>query len=117
MTFFNYENLWLLALGNPKVMVKLFTNYVDKGEGKEVLDGENFVLNPQVVIQNPYRLTYQQRAEYLGICALRNYQHYRQSGNTDIRMEYVPEYISPKVITTHPLIQIKDNLIILQKEN
>lgn len=117
MKFFSYENLYILALGNPQVMIELFSNYVANNEGHEVLDGDNFILNPQVIIQNPLNLTYQQRAEYLGLCSLRNYMHYATTGYKDLDMAYVPEYVEPNVVKSNPLISIYQSEIIFYKEN
>lgn len=117
MKFFNYEALYLLALGNSEVMVKLFEDYIADNTGHDVLNGDNFILNPQVVTQNPYNLTYQQRAEYLGLCSLRNYQTYATTGYTDLNMAYVPEYIEPNVVKSNPLIRINKTELIFIEEN
>lgn len=116
MKFFNFETIWLLALGNPKIMIELFTELVSGTEGYEMLEGSDFILNPQVIIQNPYNLTYQQLAEYLGILALRNYQTFKTTRDTDLDMAYVPEYIEPRVVKTNPLIEIQKSKLIFKKE-
>lgn len=116
MTFFDYEKIWLLALGNPMLMIKLFRKVVEQTEGYQTLEGENFILNPSVILDNPNNLTYQQLSEYLGLCALRNFQTYKQTRDTDIDMAYVPEYIHATVVKTNPLIQIHKSKLIFYKE-
>ena len=117
MIFYSYEKLWALGFGNSEIMVKAFNELVAGTEGYEVLTGESFILNPHVVTQNPNNLTYQQLAEYLGICSLRNYQTYKTTGSTDIDMAYIPNWIQPSVIKEHPLLKLTKSNINLYKEN
>ena len=116
MIFFNFETIWLLALGNSELIVKLFHRLVNKDTGYKVLEGKSYIVNPQVITENPYNLNYQQLAEYLGILSLRNYQHYIINGNTDLDMAYIPEYIEPTVVTNNPLIEINQSNLIFKKE-
>lgn len=116
MTFYSYENLWLIALGNSKIMVSLFKELVAGTEGYAALTGDDFIVHQGVVTQNPYNLTDQQLAEYLGICALRNYQDYRLTGLTDLEIAYVPEWIPQNVIINNPLLSINKSTILFHKE-
>lgn len=116
MIFYSFEKLWLLGLGNPMIMVKAFQELVAGTEGYEVLKGEDFIVHQGVVTQNPYNLSYQQLAEYLGLCALRNYQNYRTIGYTDLDMAHVPEWVQPEVVKNHPLISLNKSSLIFEKE-
>lgn len=117
MIQFSYEKLWLLSFGNAEVLIKAFKKLHDGESGYEVLKGSNFIVNPSVVIDNPYRLTNQQLAEYLGILALRPLAHYKLHGYTDLDMARVPAWVSASIVKTHPLITIKQSKLIFKEEN
>ncbi|BAV81270.1 hypothetical protein [Vibrio phage VCPH] len=117
MIQYSYEKLWLLSFGNAEVLVKAFKKLYDGEPGYEVLKGDDFIVNPSVIIDNPYRLTYQQLAEYLGILALRPLIHFKQFGYTDLDMARVPSWVSASIVKTNPLIVINQSKLIFKEEN
>ena len=117
MLFYSYENLWTLAFGNAELIVKAFTKLYNKEEGYACLTGTDFIVNPKVIVTNKYNLTYQQRAEYLGMLALRPYSAYLQNGYTDLDMARIPDWVSAAVVREHPLIEINKSKLIFKEEN
>lgn len=117
MVLFDFEKIWLLSLGQPHLILRyfkyLYLGYYDYRS----LRGTNFILNPEIVINNPYKLSQQQLAEYLGICALRNYANYQQTGDADLELEYFPPWVPRQVVDTNPLFAIKQTKLIYLKEN
>lgn len=116
MVKYNYEKLWLLSFGNAELIVKAFTKLAQGAKTYEALRGDNFIVNERIVIDNPYKLTYQQLAEYLGILALRPLQHYSLHGYTDLDMARVPSWVSASIVKTNPLIEIKQSKLIFIEE-
>lgn len=113
---FSYYKLFTLAYGNAELIVKAFIKLYQKDEDYTCLTGDDFIVNPSAVVFNKYNLTYQQRAEYLGILSLRNYAHYKTHGYTDLNMARIPSWIKADVVNNHPLIEIKDNELIFKEE-
>lgn len=114
---FSYSKLFTLAFGNAEIIVKAFNKLYEKDAAYMCLTGEDFIVNPKVIYHNTYKLTYQQRAEYLGLLALRNYAHYSIHGHTDLEMARIPSWITADVVTNSPLIEIKQNKLIFKEEN
>ncbi|CAL9971261.1 hypothetical protein VPHD51_0034 [Vibrio phage D51] len=117
MLFYSYDKLWTLAFGNAELIVKAFTKLYFKEEGYACLAGNDFIVNPSVIVMNKYNLTYQQRAEYLGLLALRPYSSYHQNGYTDLDMARIPNWVSAAVVKEHPLIEIYKSKLIFKEEN
>lgn len=116
MILFNYEKIWLLSLGRPDLMLRYFKWLYLGYPEYETLKGSNFIVNPEVIIKNPYKLSDIQLSEYLGLCALRNYSEYKLSGEVDLEMEYFPPWIPKQVVEQNPLIAINKSKIIFIKE-
>ncbi len=106
MKFYNYETLWLLAHGNPTMMLEYF---------KDSREGVNFIINPKALV-DAFWLTERQRAEYLGICSLRSYDDYLNHKEVDLSLDLVPPWVSMQVITDNPLTKLTNSKIILLKE-
>jgi hypothetical protein len=106
MKFYNYETLWILSHGNPS---KLFDYF------KKSTVGDNFIVNPKVLVDS-FWLTDRQRAEYLGICALRSYSDYVQNKEVNLTRDFIPPWVPLEVIEKHPLIKLTNTQIILLKE-
>lgn len=116
MILFDYEKIWLLSLGKPNLILLYFKRIYNKEPKYSCLIGNNFILNPEVVIENPYKLSKRQLAEYLGLCALRNYAKYQQFKDVDLEMEYFPPWIPRIVVDSNPLIAIDKTKLIFLKE-
>lgn len=106
MLFFDWEKLYLLTHGNSALILE----YLDK------VGGNSFILNEAVVLENPLGLTELQRANYLGLCSLRNYADYKMHGQKDLPVWMIPDWIPQSAIKECPLITITNNLIIFDKE-
>lgn len=116
MLHYDFTKIWLLSGGQSDLILKYFTYlYEDRVEYRS-LKGHNFILNPETVIDNPLRLSKRALAEYLGICALRNYSQYQQYKEVNLDLEYFPDYIPRCVVDTNPLLAIDKSKIIFKLE-
>lgn len=116
MVLYDFDKIWLLSGGQPKLMLRYFKYLYLNRVDYRFLKGTNFILNPEIVVNNPMRLPQHKLAEYLGLCALRNYANYQQFKDTDLAMEYFPMYIPRKVVDENPLIAINQSKIIFKYE-
>lgn len=116
MVLYDFDKIWLLSGGQPKLMLRYFKYLYLNRVDYRFLKGTNFILNPEIVVNNPMRLPQHKLAEYLGLCALRNYANYQQFKDTDVAMEYFPMYIPRKVVDENPLIAINQSKIIFKYE-
>ena len=107
MKFYDYERLYLAARGDPSLILKLF--FKDK-----TADGFNFIVNEHV-LKNPL-VSDLHKAEYLGLCSLRQYTDYKQQGIVDLKLERVPPWIPMQVIQQNPFITTTSNEILFYKE-
>lgn len=107
MRFFNYETLFLAARGDPTKIVKYFC------EGKT--SGRNWMINPNAIVEAGF-LSEQVKAEYIGLCSLRNYEEYVHNNIVDLPLDRLPPWIPIEVVKTNPLIQLTDSKIIFLKE-
>lgn len=117
MIFFNYERIYVLAKANPDLMVSYFTGLVRDQELSAALIGPNFILNERVITNNPFRLSKQQLAEYLGVLSFRNYADYKFTGDTSLDINLFPPWVPKSVVQNHPLIAINANKLIFSEEN
>ena len=107
MKFFDYEKIFLLSHGKPSLLLEYF---------QESKEGINFIVNPRAIVANPW-VSDKHKAEYLGICALRSYDDYLNSKQTDLHIDLIPPWVPMQVITENPLIKLTNTKIILLKEN
>lgn len=77
-----------------------------KGHYKNLI-GFNFLVNPSVLFDK--NLTYQIRAEYVGLCSLRRISDYSVGDKTTLHVSKVPPWVPAEIVTNNPLIEIKDN--------
>ena len=106
MKFYNYERLYLLSHGDPKLLLQYF---------KEVpQEGNDFIVNPSTVAD--VFISDQFKAEYLGLCALRNYEDYLDREEVDLNRDLIPPWVPIEAIKDNPLIKLTNKKIILQKE-
>jgi hypothetical protein len=106
MKRFDYEKLFILAHGRPSFIVDYY---------KQSTTGPNFIVNPRALVEG-FWLTDRQKAEYLGICALRSYEDYRFAGETDLSIDSIPSWVPLAVVKENPLIQLTETKLIFLKE-
>ena len=106
MRFFNYETIYIVSHGDPTLMLQAF---------KQSVTGDNFIVNPKALVE-AFWVTDRHKAEYLGLCALRNYEDYKYRNDVDLSMDLVPAWVPIQVIKDNPLVTTTDNKIIFQKE-
>lgn len=107
MKFYDYERLYLAARGDPALILKLF--FSDK-----TVDGHNFIVN-ESVLRNSF-ISEQLRAEYLGLCSLRQYSDYKNQGIVDLQLDRVPPWIPMQVIQQNPFLTTTSTQILFNKE-
>jgi hypothetical protein len=117
MLLFDFEKIWLISGGDSRRILKYFRKLYNKEPGYESLRGTNYIINPEVVARTPNCYTDRVLAEYLGVCALRNYATYQQFQETALDISYFPDYIPKEVVTKNPLLAIKQDKIIFKEEN
>lgn len=116
MVLYDFDKIWLLSGGQPRLMLRYFRYYYNANSNFKSLRGSNFILNPEIVVKNPFRLPQYKLAEYLGLCALRNYASYQQYKDVNLALEYFPDYIPRKVVDENPLIAINKTKLIFKYE-
>lgn len=107
MKWFSYEKIFLASRGDCSTILKLF---------KQETSGINWILNEDIVIKNPLRLSKQELAEYLGLCALRNYSDLTLYNNKDLDLNMIPLWIPDVVIKTNPLVTTNKTHLIFKFE-
>lgn len=117
MIFFNYERIYVLAKANPDMIISYFIDLAKEPLLNEVLIGPSFIINEGIVVNNPYRLSKQQLAEYLGILSLRNYADYKFTKDASLDLLLFPPWIPKDVVQTNPLIAITATKLIFSEEN
>lgn len=111
MVFYDFEKMWIVSGGNSDLMLLYFKALVRGDSFALPLKGENFIVNEKIVTQNPEKFSNRELAEYLGLCALRNYSNYRIHGITSLELEYVPNWIPANVVRSNPLINLNKSTI------
>lgn len=117
MVLYDFNKMWLLSGGQSHLILRYFKYlYLERSDFR-FLKGTNFILNPEIVVNNPMRLPQRKLAEYLGICSLRNYSTYQQYKEANLDLEYFPDYIPRDVVDSNPLLALNKSKIIFTKEN
>lgn len=99
MITFSYEKIYLLAEGDPMKMLELFSYHSQTGQ----LNGINWILNEQVVLENTAGVAPQMLAEYLGLCSFRD----NKTHATHLPLEYIPNWVPLSlVVQDNPLVEI-----------
>lgn len=106
MQFFNYEEIYIAAHGDSTRMLEIF---------HQGTIGDNFIVNPKALVDARW-FSDRVKAEYLGICALRNYEDYVYNKDVDLSIDLVPTWVPLDVIKKNPLIKVTETKIILLKE-
>lgn len=105
---FDYTKLYLLAGGRAEYMIKYF------GTLLEEKSGNNFIVNPGIILQNPQNKSPRILSEYLGLCSLRNLGDYLISGDTTLSTLLVPPWVPDIVINDNPLIKHNPKLRLIE---
>lgn len=107
MKFFDYEKLYRDSKGDCKKLVRLFQTAPSIGP--------NFILNPELIRAGS---GYSDRvfAEYLGLCALRQYNNYVCGNEVDLDRHLIPPWIPHIVVEENPLVQLTNTKLIFKKE-
>lgn len=116
MVLFDYEKIWLLSGGQSKLIVQYFRGLYFRRPEYDYLKGSSFVLKPEVIVNNPHRLAKRTLAEYLGLCALRNYSNYQQFRDVNLDLEYFPDYIPKQIVEQNPLVTLEKTKLIFKEE-
>lgn len=116
MLLFDYEKIYILSYGRADLILKYLRRLRDEPEASVSLVGSSFILNPEVVLDNPLRLDARTLAEYVGILSIRNYADYQMTGNTSLQMVSVYPWIPAEVVQSNPLVQISKDTLHFNKE-
>ena len=106
MRFFDYETIFIVSHGDPKLLLEAF---------KLSSTGNDFIVRPKALAE-AFWVSDRHKAEYLGLCSLRNYEDYKYKNDVDLLIDLVPVWVPMHVIKDNPLITLTDNKIIFQKE-
>lgn len=71
--------------------------------------GESFMLNPDELIDNAFRWTRREIAEYIGLASYRNYSHYKTTGDKTLDLFHSP--VDQDTINKNRLLRIKNGRI------
>ena len=117
MLFFDYEKIYVLSCGKSKQIVQYIKLLKHEPLKYKLLNGNSFILNEDIVVDNPLRLSDQQLAEYLGLLSLRSYDQYLLTSDSSLDMENLYPWIPREVVETNPLIAINQSKLIFIKES
>lgn len=113
MLFFNYAHLFFMAGSDCKRIVKLLL--LQEKHPIPELHGRNYIRNLEVLKDE--RFSYQDRAEYIGICAYRTHPVELFYRKTWIDLSDLPPWIPLEILKDNPLIEINQNKIYFPYEN
>lgn len=116
MLLYDFEKIWLLSGGRSDLIVRYFKGLYYQRPELASLRGSNFMVNPKVVVENTRHLSDRTLAEYIGLCALRNYANYKMFSDCNLEIEYFPDYIPSIVVDSNPLIQKSGTKLIFKEE-
>ncbi len=97
MRFYNYEKLCLLSMRRSNLILRYFKEHN--------IEGISFIRKEGIVTDNPFNLSDRTLAEYLGLCALRNYPE------THLSLDKLPPWIPLQVVKENPLVKLTENEI------
>ncbi len=106
MKFFNYESIYIASHGRPERLINYFWNSKC---------GPNFIINERAVVAARF-ISKRHIAEYLGICSLRCYDYYLETGDVDLSLDLVPDWVPLSIVEENPLLTLNENTIQLIKE-
>ena len=106
MRFFNYEKCYLLSLGDPDLLIQYFW---------DLEEGYDFIVNEDAI--RSMFVSSLHKAEYLGLCALRNYENYKNENMVNLSRDLIPPWVPIEQLTDNPLIELTATEVKLLKEN
>lgn len=113
MIFFNYQNLYFMASSDSRKIVNILLLHSEKPI-KELL-GNSYIRNLEP-LKNP-SISYQDRAEYLGILSYRNHPSEMFYRKKNMNLDDYPPWIPREVIQKNPLVIVENNQVIFPFEN
>lgn len=108
MRFFNYESIYIASHGNPQKLLQYFWD--NRG-------GPNFIINERAVAAAACFISERHKAEYLGLCSFRCYETYLETGDSDLSLDLIPDWVPLEILKENPLVNLTKNKIQLLKEN
>ena len=112
MLLFNYSAIYLISRGDSRLIVK-YLQAMHKGRYK-MLKGLNFIINPEVLYLET--VSFQHRAEYIGICSLRRLSDYKTKNEVNLHISRVPPWVPSSAVKENPLLEIKQPILKLKLE-
>lgn len=112
MLFFNHDALAKESLCRPLHYIKLFENLVLTGKPAKFV-GKSFILNPRAVLLA--RALDDYKMQYIYLCSLRAYSHYKQFNERGLDLTYYPD-LNISLITRNPLVYFENNTLKLKFE-
>lgn len=105
------SSIRLLFAFTAHVRPKLPKNYWDPLYKYYQTDfnGESFMHNPDELIDNAFRWTRKEVAEYIGLASFRNYSNYSFTGDKTLDLFHSP--VDQDTINNNRLLRIKDGRI------
>ena len=113
MLFFNYTNLYFLASGDCKRIVKLLL--LQSEYPIPELHGRNYIRNLEVIRDETF--SYRERAEYVGILSYRNHPSEMFYKQYHLNLDDLPPWIPLQVVKENPLVTIEGGRILFPYEN
>ena len=113
MLFFNYTNLFFLASGDCTKVVKLLL--LQEEYPIPEMHGRNYIRNLEPIKDDSF--SYRERAEYIGICSMRNHTDELFYNKTWLNIVDLPPWIPLLVLEENPLITLEGGRILFPYEN
>lgn len=104
--FYNYDEIWIAAHGDPKMILEYY---------KDSKSGNSFIVNPKALV-DAFWVSDRHKAEYLGLCSLRNYNDYLERKEVDLHIDLIPTWVPIEVIKDNPLVTLTETKVIFKKE-
>lgn len=113
MIFFNYTNLFFLASGDCKRIVKLLL--LQSEHPIPELHGRNYIRNLEPIKDDSF--SYRERAEYVGLLSMRNHTDELFYKKTGLELADLPPWIPLLVLEENPLITLEGGRILFPYED
>lgn len=117
MILFDYEKIYMLSYGRADLIVGYIKRMLNNPEAYPDLIGSSFILNTDVITKNPSKYDARTLAEYIGFLSIRNYQVFKETGDTSLSLMSLYPWIPREVLDSNPLVQLKVDKLIFEKEN
>lgn len=113
MLFFNYQNLFFMASGDCKRIIKLLL--LQEELPIPELHGRSYIRNLEPIKDDSF--SYRERAEYLGILSYRHHPEELFYRKTWLELADMPPWIPLLVLEENPLITIEGGKILFPYED